>query len=36
MRAQMMNCLINYDDDKEPGKTHPLFLPKIEAGTKGE
>ena len=31
-----MNCPIDYDDDKERRKTHPLFLPKIEAGTNGE
>ena len=31
-----MNFPINYDDDEEQRKIHLLFLPNIEAGTKGE
>ena len=30
-----MNFPVNYDDYKEPRKTHPLLLTKIETGTKG-
>ena len=31
-----MNCPIDYDDEEEHRKTHTLFLPNIEANTKGE
>ena len=31
-RADMMGVHINYDDDIEQRRTHPLLLPKIEAG----
>ena len=31
-----MNYPIDYNDDKERRKTHPLFLPNIDSGTKGE
>ena len=30
-----MNCPIDYDDDEQHRKTHPILLPKIEVGTKG-
>ena len=30
-----MNCPVDYDDNKERRKTHPLLLPNIEAITKG-
>ena len=36
MRDQLMNFHIDYVDDKKRIKTHPLLLPKIESGTKGE
>ena len=36
MRAQLMNRLIDYNDDKDSRKLHPLLLPRIEAGSKGE
>ena len=32
----MMNLPINYNDEEERRKTHPLLLRNIEAGTKGE
>ena len=31
-----MNLPIDYGDDKERRRTHPLLLPKIESKTKGE
>ena len=31
-----MNVPIDYGDEEECKKTHPLLLPKIEANTKGE
>ena len=31
-----MNCHIDSNDDKERRKTHPILLPHIEVGTKGE
>ena len=36
MRSQLINFPIEYNDDEEHIKTHPLLLPKIEVGTKGE
>ena len=36
IRAYLMNCPIDYNDEKERRKTHPLFLPNIDSGTKGE
>ena len=36
MREQPINYPIDYNDEKEYRKTHPLLLPKIEARTKGE
>ena len=36
MRTHLMNYHIDYDNDEERRKTHPILLPNISAGTKGK
>ena len=30
MRAQVMEVAVEYDDDRERQRTHPLLMPKVE------